>query len=89
MELPQSCLGIQGILNDSLCNSLSAKAGVLVAITGHGPTTPAVGGAKRLFVGGQGPFVHFSSQKQTLIPFFYTFLFHPRPDMFEMEVRSL
>ncbi|GBL97670.1 hypothetical protein AVEN_49169-1 [Araneus ventricosus] len=30
-------------LNDSCCDSLSAEAGVLMAITGHGPTPP-VGG---------------------------------------------
>ncbi|GBN22215.1 hypothetical protein AVEN_258246-1 [Araneus ventricosus] len=32
-----SCLGIQGPGNDSRCNSSSTRAGVLVAIIGHGP----------------------------------------------------
>ncbi|GBM09576.1 hypothetical protein AVEN_29428-1 [Araneus ventricosus] len=38
-----SCLGIQGSVNDNHCSSSSTEAGVLVAITGHGPTPP-VGG---------------------------------------------
>ncbi|GBL89739.1 hypothetical protein AVEN_104677-1 [Araneus ventricosus] len=30
----------QGPVNDSLCNSSSTEAGVLMAITGHGPAPP-------------------------------------------------
>ncbi|GBL75318.1 hypothetical protein AVEN_194534-1 [Araneus ventricosus] len=34
------CLGIQASVNGSRRNSLSTETGVLVAITGHGPTPP-------------------------------------------------
>ncbi|GBN70069.1 hypothetical protein AVEN_233062-1 [Araneus ventricosus] len=32
-----------GLLNDSRCNSSSTEAGVLMAISGHGPTPPEGG----------------------------------------------
>ncbi|GBN98230.1 hypothetical protein AVEN_274396-1 [Araneus ventricosus] len=39
-ELPLSCQSMQGLLNDSCCNSSSTEVGVLVAVTAHGPTPP-------------------------------------------------
>ncbi|GBN04465.1 hypothetical protein AVEN_59089-1 [Araneus ventricosus] len=36
-------VGVPGLLNDSLCDSSSTEARVLVAITGHGLTPPEGG----------------------------------------------
>ncbi|GBN86264.1 hypothetical protein AVEN_24734-1 [Araneus ventricosus] len=35
-------IGVSGLVNDSPCDSSSTKVGILVAITGHNPTSPVL-----------------------------------------------
>ncbi|GBN55076.1 hypothetical protein AVEN_55421-1 [Araneus ventricosus] len=76
MELPLSCLGIQGLLNDSRCNGSSTDAGVLAAITGHGPTLPVGGTYYHWRVVTRPPPLLFPQEKRD--PVTYQAASHPR-----------
>ncbi|GBN47134.1 hypothetical protein AVEN_141789-1, partial [Araneus ventricosus] len=42
-NFPCHASGVPRLVNESRCDSSSAEAGVLVVITGHGPTPPEGG----------------------------------------------
>ncbi|GBM62975.1 hypothetical protein AVEN_131146-1 [Araneus ventricosus] len=74
-ELSLSCLGIQGPLNNSGCNSSSSEAGVLIPIIG-----PALQLPKEVrTITGMGSLHHYCAPRWNENPLTYPVASHPRP----------
>ncbi|GBM08707.1 hypothetical protein AVEN_52780-1 [Araneus ventricosus] len=73
--LPLTCLSIQGPVNNSRCNSSSSETGVLVAVTGHGPTPP---GGVHTITGGVTPSHHYCTLRRSENLLTYLAASHPR-----------